>query len=52
MTEHSKIPVPGHDQEDGKPSLIERVVRNYDLIKLAPAPIPEDLIPPVSKRRR
>lgn len=53
MTEHSKIPVPGHDQEqDGKASLIERVVRNYDLVKLAPAPIPEDLIPPVAKRRR
>ncbi len=52
MTEHSKIPVPEHDQEDGKPSLIERVVRNYDLVKLAPAPIPEDLIPPVAKRRR
>ena len=52
MTEHSKIPVPGHDEAEAKPSLIERVVRNYDLIKLAPAPIPEDLIPPVSKRRR
>ena len=52
MTEHSKIPVPGHDEAEAKPSLIERVVRNYDLVKLAPAPIPEDLIPPVSKRRR
>lgn len=51
MTEHSKIPVPEHDKDD-KSTLIERVVRNYDLVKLAPAPIPENLIPPVSKRRR
>lgn len=53
MTEHSKIPVP-EDTEEAKVSatLIERVVRNYDLVKLAPAPIPQELVPPVAKRRR
>ena len=49
MSEHSKIPLP---KEGEKSSLIERVVRNYDLVKLAPAPIPEELLPPVAKRRR
>lgn len=53
MTEHTKIPVPGSDDgEEARATLIERVVRNYDLVKLAPAPIPEELIPPVAKRRR
>jgi Mrp family chromosome partitioning ATPase len=53
MTEHSKIPVPPQDEAEVKPdSLIERVVRNYDLIKLNPAPIPENLVPPPAKRRR
>ncbi|WP_088310781.1 P-loop NTPase [Novosphingobium sp. B 225] len=51
MTEHTKIPVPD-DNADAKSTLIERVVRNYDLVKLAPAPIPQELVPPVSKRRR
>ncbi|HEX4848863.1 MAG TPA: capsular biosynthesis protein, partial [Novosphingobium sp.] len=53
MTKQTKIPVP--EQEKPKAdsaTLIERVVRNYDLVKLAPAPIPENLIPPVSKRRK
>ncbi len=61
MTEQSKITTP----DDGLDSpaeagptkrmgatLIERVVRNYDLVKLAPAAIPEGLIPPPSARRR
>ena len=53
MTSHSKIPVPQEDEKvPEKSTLIERVVRNYDLVKLAPAPIPMDLVPPVSKRRR
>lgn len=59
MTEHTKIPLPGQmdepDQSDVTPdsaTLIERVVRNYDLVKLAPAPIPENLIPPAKSRRR
>ena len=52
MTEQTKIPVPDEGEATKGPSLIERVVRNYDLVKLASAPIPADLIPPVSKRRR
>ncbi|MCZ8323655.1 MAG: AAA family ATPase [Sphingomonadaceae bacterium] len=53
MTEQTKIPVPPQDEPDGaKPSLIERVVRNYDLVRLAPAPIPDHLVPPPSQRRR
>lgn len=53
MTSHSKIPVPDKDEKvPEKASLIERVVRNYDLVKLAPAPIPTNLVPPASKNRR
>lgn len=57
MTEHTKIPVPPQAGEAAQPApeaatLIERVVRNYDLVKLAPAPIPENLIPPAKQRRR
>ena len=57
MTEQSKIPMPEGEAEDAAPkrkgaTLIERVVRNYDLVQLTSAPIPEDLIPPPSKRRR
>lgn len=53
MTKQTKIPVPGKEtgKSDGG-TLIERVVRNYDLVKLASAPIPENLIPPASARRR
>ena len=53
MTEHKKIPLP--EQDAAKPhgaTLIERVVRNYDLVQLAPAPIPANLVPPASTRRR
>ncbi len=59
MTEHSKIPVPLPDGEQTPqhsakvgPTLIERVVRNYDLVKFTPAPIPGNLIPPASKHPR
>lgn len=53
MTEQTKIPLPPEDQAKAQgPSLIERVVRNYDLVRLAPAPIPADLVPPASARRR
>ena len=61
MTEQSKIPLPetGPDVEPmaAPPkrrgaTLIERVVRNYDLVQLASAPIPDELIPPASARRR
>lgn len=43
MTEHSRIPVPPQDEADGqtRPSLIERVVRNYDLTRISPPPVPE-----------
>ena len=56
MTKQTKIPLPDTDGEaevkKDAATLIERVVRNYDLVKLAPAPIPENLVPPPSKRRR
>ncbi|MFO1256465.1 MAG: capsular biosynthesis protein [Sphingomonadaceae bacterium] len=53
MTEQTKIPLPDDDGAKAQgPTLIERVVRNYDLVKLAPAPIPADLVPPAAKRRR
>lgn len=57
MTKHSKIPVPSRSGEQPAKAkeggtLIERVVRNYDLVQLTSAPIPADLIPPASKRRR
>lgn len=52
MTDQSKIPLPDKDGTKTQgPTLIERVVRNYDLVKLAPAPIPADLVPPVASRR-
>ena len=61
MTEQSKIPLPDTGP-DGEPmaaprkrpgaTLIERVVRNYDLVQLASAPIPAELVPPPSARRR
>lgn len=53
MTEQTKIPLPQEEEtKPQSPSLIERVVRNYDLVRLAPAPIPADLVPPPSQRRR
>ena len=57
MTEHTKIPMPEEGPEVILPkrrsaTLIERVVRNYDLVQLASAPIPEALVPPPSARRR
>ena len=53
MTEQTKIPLP--DEEPAKKpgaTLIERIVRNYDLGQLAPPPIPDNLVPPHAKRRR
>lgn len=53
MTKHTKIPSqPEARQGAEQATLIERVVRNYDLVKLSPAPIPDALIPPAAKRRR
>ncbi len=57
MTEQTKIPMPeaGLQADPSKrrsATLIERVVRNYDLVKLASAPIPPELVPPASARRR
>ena len=57
MTEQTKIPMPEGGPEASAPTrrsatLIERVVRNYDLVKLASAPIPPALVPPASARRR
>ena len=53
MTKQTRIPVPpvsGQAKDQG--TLIERVVRNYDLVRVTAAPIPDDLIPPAGKRRR
>ena len=52
MTKHKKIPVPPGDAPAKGATLIERVVRNYDLVKFASPPIPENLVPPPSARRR
>ena len=52
MTEQSKIPVPPQALAaslDESNSLIERAVKAYDLRRLAPAPVPRDLAPPVIK---
>ncbi len=52
MTKQTKIPVPGQDDtaDAGKATLIERVVRNYDLVRLSPPPIPEELFAAGNKR--
>ena len=47
MTEHTKIPLPGDKptpatKSDDGASLIERVVRNFDLVQLSSPPIPEN----------
>jgi Mrp family chromosome partitioning ATPase len=49
--EQSKIPVPQLDEAptDGSTS-IERVVRNYDLVRISPPPIPEELLRGGKKR--
>ena len=52
MTKHKNIPVPPSDEPAKGATLIERVVRNYDLVKFASPPIPENLVPPPSARRR
>lgn len=55
MTQHSKIPVPGAAGPEAaeRPSLIERVVRNYDLTRLSPPPVPDiaDVAPPRRARK-
>ena len=51
MTEQTKIPVPeGELPEADARSLIERVVRNHDLVRLSPPPIPEELRKSARKR--
>ena len=65
MTEQTKIPLPSKDGASrdgaavagpnagpnaGRATLIERVARNYDLVKLGPPPIPEDLFADAGKR--
>jgi Mrp family chromosome partitioning ATPase len=51
MMEQSKIPVPKHDEapDESGATLIERVVRNYDLVRISPPPIPEELFKPRRK---
>ncbi|MGH6785225.1 MAG: AAA family ATPase [Novosphingobium sp.] len=44
MTEQSKIPTAEAELPEAEAqSLIERVVRNYDLVRLSPPPIPKEL---------
>ena len=61
MTEQTKIPLPsdgGSPQDDTagvrpnarRATLIERVVRNHDLARLSPPPIPEELLGPAARR--
>ncbi|MEQ1495464.1 MAG: P-loop NTPase [Novosphingobium sp.] len=52
MTKQEKIPAPREAKANPAESLLERVVRSYDLVGFAPAPIPDDLIPPTSRHRR
>ncbi|MCB2072594.1 MAG: capsular biosynthesis protein [Novosphingobium sp.] len=50
MTDQSKIPLPsGDDGDDEAKSLIERAVKAFDLGKLAPPPVPDQL--PAGKRK-
>jgi len=51
--EQSKIPVPPHDEpasESTGETLIERVVRNHDLVRISPPPIPDELLKAPRKR--
>jgi len=51
MTDQTKIPAPGSEEvEETGSSLLERVVRNYDLVRLSPPPIPEELRGSAKKR--
>lgn len=50
MTEQTKIPLPQGEPDAEGQSLIERVVRNYDLVRLSPPPIPEELLGARKKR--
>jgi Mrp family chromosome partitioning ATPase len=51
MMEQSKIPVPPHDEApEDSATLIERVVRNYDLVRISPPPIPDELFKGGKKR--
>lgn len=51
MTDQTKIPAPGSEEvEEAGSSLLERVVRNYDLVRLSPPPIPEELRGSAKKR--
>lgn len=52
MTKQEKIPVPPEAKVSPTESLLERVMRNSDLVRFAPAPIPEQLVPPTSMHRR
>jgi Mrp family chromosome partitioning ATPase len=50
MTKYSKIPHPDSATvEPIESSLLERVVRNHDLVRLSPPPIPAELFKPARK---
>ncbi len=50
MTDHSKIPLPSSGRTAGK-SLFERAAEQLDIKGFKPAPVPEDLDPPLLRRR-
>lgn len=50
MTEHSKIPVPKGEGEEGRgKTLLERAESMFGSAGYSPAPVPKDLAPPVNR---
>lgn len=49
MTEQTKLPLTDQAQR-ANDSLLERVVRNLDLVRISPPAIPEELLKPAKKR--
>ena len=52
MTEHSKIPLPGQDEDGEERSLFERASGAFGLDSFRAAPVPSHLVPPAAKRVR
>ena len=49
MTEQTKIPLPPEGEGEKAATLIERVVRNHDFVRMSPPPIPEELLAPKAR---